>query len=589
MPALAPGDLHARPRRIAWANSAFIWWKIGLLIRQAKRPQLIGRAAAAEHEPVPAESEQLPEDAADGAAPELDTALLEESRARARAGADGNGGAALPALGPPGEDSGDDREKRARPDPLPGDPIARSLHESAPHFSAYGTQLSRVQWIAIATVAALTGAGILVDAALTAKIWVGAATAVYVFLILFRFYAVRRGWGTNATIDPSADDLARLTNAELRIYTILVPLYREKRETILQLIAALDEIDYPEQRLDGLLLVEDDDLETRAVLDDLLLPAWLGVLLVPAGQPRTKPKALLHGLRAARGEYLTIYDAEDKPDPLQLKKAAWAFARTDESVACLQAKLGYYNGRQNLLTRWFNLEYDDWFNLFLPGLHEIGAPIPLGGTSNHFDVFSLCETFAWDPHNVTEDADLGLRLARLGKTTAMLESTTNEEANSRIPNWVRQRSRWMKGYFQTIIVHTRSPLRLYRELGFKRSVQFFAAFAGGPFVALVSPVFWSMLILWLIAQPAWMSSLFTGWIYYASMASFIFGTFLMIFLALLAAVGRGDDDLTPYSLLLPVYWVLISVAAYVALFELVRRPYHWHKTEHGLHLQEEHV
>ena len=493
---------------------------------------------------------------------DLDAALLAEARAQA----DGESGEA--------------------PAPAP-DPLARALHESAPHFSAYGSPLSRTQWIAVALIAALTGVGVVVDASATARAWIGVATVVYVFLILFRFHVVRRGWAANATIDPPADQLGLLQDAELRIYTVLVPLYREKRETVLQLLTALSELDYPQEKLDGLLLVEDDDLETRQVLQELAIPGWLRVLLIPAGQPRTKPKALLHGLHSARGEYLTIYDAEDKPDPLQLRKAAWAFSHADGSVACLQAKLGYYNGRQNLLTRWFSVEYDDWFNLFLPGLHEMGAPIPLGGTSNHFDVFSLCESLAWDPHNVTEDADLGLRLARLGKTTAMLESTTYEEANSRLPNWIRQRSRWIKGYFQTILVHTRSPRRLYRDLGFKRTVEFFGAFVGGPFVALVSPIFWTMLLLWIVAQPAWISELFTGWIYYASLASFVLGTFLLIFLVLLAAVGRGDDDLSPYSLLIPVYWVLISAAAYVAVFELILRPYHWHKTEHGLHLQEE--
>ena len=503
---------------------------------------------------------------AEGTESDLDAALLVEARAHA----DGEPGEATDA--PPG--------------PAP-DPLARALHESAPHFSAYGSPLSRTQWIAIAVVAALTGLGIVANATLTARVWIGVATLVYVFLILFRFHVVRRGWSSHATIDPSAEQLAGLQDSELRTYTLLVPLYREKRETVLQLLTSLSEIDYPEDRLDGLLLVEDDDLETRQVCQELPISSWLRVLLIPAGEPRTKPKALLHGLRAARGEYLTIYDAEDKPDPLQLKKAAWAFAHADESIACLQAKLGYYNGRQNLLTRWFNVEYDDWFNLFLPGLHEMGAPIPLGGTSNHFDVFALCESLAWDPHNVTEDADLGLRFARLGKRTAMLESTTYEEANSRLPNWIRQRSRWIKGYFLTIIVHTRSPRRLYRDLGFKGSVEFFGAFVGGPFVALVSPIFWTMLLLWVVAQPAWISELFTGWVYYASLASFVLGTFLLIFLVLLAAVGRGDDDLSPYSLLIPVYWVLISAAAYVAVFELILRPYHWHKTEHGLHLQGE--
>ena len=188
-------------------------------------------------------------------------------------------------------------------------------------------------------------------------------------------------------------------------------------------------------------------------------------LPLPAGIPRTKPRAMGIGLRYARGTLVTVYDAEDKPDPQQLKKAVWGFQRVNDRVACLQAKLSYYNPRQNLLTRWFTLEYDAWFNIFLPGLHRIGAPIPLGGTSNHFRRAPLEACLGWDPYNVTEDADLGLRFARLGLTTAMLESTTGEEANSRVGNWLRQRSRWSKGYMQTLLVHTRRPLRLLRQLG----------------------------------------------------------------------------------------------------------------------------
>ena len=465
--------------------------------------------------------------------------------------------------------------------------LTRLLREEASHFSAYGTRLSLTQWTAIMVLAALTGLGLLESPSLTAKVSIAVATVVYLLLILFRFYVVRRGWSANATINPTAQELAHLEEQDLPLYTVLVPLFKEKRETILQLLVGLSNLDYPEEKLDGLLLVEEDDPETRRLFEGLAVPAWLDVLVVPAGLPKTKPKAMLHGLRLARGKYVTVYDAEDQPDRLQLKKAVWAFECAGLSVACLQAKLGYYNGRQNLLTRWFNLEYDNWFNVFLPGLHKIHAPIPLGGTSNHFATNILRESFAWDPYNVTEDADLGLRLARLGGTTAMLASTTYEEANSKLPNWLRQRSRWIKGYLQTIIVHTRHPGLLYRDLGVRKTATFLATYVGGPFVALVSPVFWAMLALWIIAQPVWIVDLFSGWVYYVSLLSFVVGTFLLIFLVLLAAVERGDDDLSPYSLLIPIYWILMSVAAYIAVFELIVRPYHWHKTEHGLHLRED--
>ena len=290
-------------------------------------------------------------------------------------------------------------------------------------------------------------------------------------------------------------------------------------------------------------------------------------------------------MRGAR--WSRVYDAEDKPDPLQLKKAVWGFGRVDDSVACLQAKLGYYNPRQNLLTRWFTLEYDAWFNIFLPGLHRIGAPIPLGGTSNHFRRGPLEACLGWDPYNVTEDADLGLRFARLGVTTAMLESTTGEEANSQVGNWVRQRSRWSKGYMQTLLVHTRRPLRLLRELGPRATAGFLLTIGGAVVTALLAPIFWMMLIAWLYLQPVWIAELFPGPIYYAASVSLVAGNFLLIFLSLWAAVGRGHDDLAPSALLTPLYWVLMSAATYMALGELILRPHHWHKTEHGLHLAEE--
>jgi cellulose synthase/poly-beta-1,6-N-acetylglucosamine synthase-like glycosyltransferase len=259
----------------------------------------------------------------------------------------------------------------------------------------------------------------------------------------------------------------------------------------------------------------------------------------------------------------------------------------DATVACLQAKLGYYNPRQNLLTRWFTLEYDAWFNIFLPGLHRIGAPIPLGGTSNHFRRDALCKCLGWDPYNVTEDADLGLRFARLGLTTSMLESTTGEEANSRVGNWVRQRSRWSKGYMQTLLVHTRRPRALVREVGIKAAAAFLLTVGGAVVTALLAPLFWALLVLWICFQPEWIQALFPQVIYYPALLSLVGGNFALVFLSLAAAVRRGHDDLSLYALLSPFYWLLMSAATYVALVELVLRPHYWHKTEHGLHLVEE--
>jgi len=495
-----------------------------------------------------------------------------------------------------------------------------SLRERKPHFSAYRNKLSLAQFLIAGGLVIALAIGFALHALLPVIASVAIASTFYLAYMVFRFYTAWVGWKGESTLSPPMEDLQNMDERDLPIYTILLPVYGEKPSTLRELFRSLSKLDYPKQKLDGLLLVEADDRQTQdaiaaidqpaplkpvntppqashSTLEDrsfggdsqkVAKPGWLKVLLVPPGEPRTKPKAMIYSLFYARGEQLAVYDAEDQPDPYQLKKAVWGFQRVDDgSVACLQAKLNYYNPRQNLLTRWFTLEYGAWFDMFLPGLHQTKAPIPLGGTSNHFRTDVLKETLSWDPYNVTEDADLGLRFARAGKRTMTLESTTYEEANSRVKNWIRQRSRWIKGYMQTFLVHTRHPLALYREIGLKGILFFLATVGGLIFTVLASPVFWAVLILWILAEPGWVPSLFPGPIYYMALVSFFFGNFFFILLGLIGAMGRGYDDLTPHALLIPFYWILMSVAGYIALFELIVRPYYWQKTEHGLHLEED--
>ena len=518
----------------------------------------------------------------------------------------------------------------------------RELRERRPELSAYRTRLSGAQAGVAAAIAVLTLVGLVLDVMVTVRVWTAAAITFYVLSVGFRAYLAHKGWKASGRSSPATpswfcvtlcpvrtrprrsvdgadaaslerrqrdveafigperdhadivvtfrrdpggdpDGSGVLDELELPTYTLLIPIYREKPMTVRALFQALSGIDYPKHKLDGLLLMEVDDDETRDAVESADRPAWLRVLCVPAGAPKTKPRALSYGLRYAKGALLTIYDAEDAPDPGQLKQAVRSFADGDPSLACLQARLGYYNPRQNLLTRWFTLEYDAWFNVLLPGLHRVAGPIPLGGTSNHFRTDLLRACGGWDPYNVTEDADLGVRLARIGLTTAMLESTTYEEANSNVAGWLRQRSRWTKGYMQTVLVHTREPVELYRDLGPKRVLAFALTVGATIATALISPLFWVLTLLWVAAQPAWIAEAFPAPIYYPGLVMLVLGNFLLVMLTLWAAVGRGTDDLAPHALLMPLYWVLNSIAAYMALVELLLRPHHWHKTEHGLH------
>jgi cellulose synthase/poly-beta-1,6-N-acetylglucosamine synthase-like glycosyltransferase len=364
-------------------------------------------------------------------------------------------------------------------------------------------------------------------------------------------------------------------------FTILVPLYREA-EVLPHLVDAIAALDYPSTKLDVKLLLEADDDETLAAARALRLRPPFRLVVVPDSEPRTKPKACNYGLMLARGDIAVIYDAEDRPEPDQLKKAAIAFRYVGPEVVCIQARLNYWNRNQNLLTAFFTAEYSHHFDMILPGLHATGAPIPLGGTSNHFRIGVLRELGAWDPFNVAEDADLGIRLARAGLQTAMMESTTYEEANSRVHNWIRQRSRWVKGYIQTWLVHMRHPVRLWRELGPRNWLSFQLIVGGTPLTLLLSPLYWILTVLWILTEASVIRKIFPGFVYFVGSFNLIVGNFVFVYLNVAGVVRRGYDNLVKIAFLSPFYWLLMSIAAWKGLVDLVRRPSHWEKTEHGL-------
>ncbi|MGH7758203.1 MAG: glycosyltransferase family 2 protein, partial [Candidatus Dormibacteria bacterium] len=301
----------------------------------------------------------------------------------------------------------------------------------------------------------------------------------------------------------------------------------------------------------------------------------------------TKPKACNYGLTLASGDYAVIYDAEDIPDRDQLKQAVATFEAARPELACVQAKLNYYNWNQSWLTRLFTLEYSLWFDLILPGLQAVGAPIPLGGTSNHFRVRDLRAFGGWDPFNVTEDADLGMRLAEAGRTTAIMDSTTLEEANSKYWNWIRQRSRWMKGYIQTYLVHSRSGGRLGGPLA---RLSFQLVIGSRVLAALLNPWLWGVTAAYFLnvgGVGTYIRSLWLPPVYYLGLTAFVLGNFLYIYYYMLGAAQRRHYELITSAFLSPLYWVLISFATYKALLEFLLRPFHWQKTTHGLHLSPE--
>jgi cellulose synthase/poly-beta-1,6-N-acetylglucosamine synthase-like glycosyltransferase len=377
----------------------------------------------------------------------------------------------------------------------------------------------------------------------------------------------------------SPDFVRQLDLVSWPLYTVLCPLYGESA-VVPQFVAAMQALDYPADKLQVLFLTETDDETTRESIRSLRLASHFKIVTVPDGLPRTKPRACNYGLLLARGSFVVVYDAED----------VLTFANHDASLACVQARLGFYNTRQNLLTRWFAIEYALWFYLTLPGLQWACLSLPLGGTSNHFRADVLRRLGGWDVFNVTEDCDLGLRLAEHHLQTAILDSMTYEEANSDVRNWIRQRSRWIKGYMQTYLVHFRRPWDYVRKGRLRELFSLLAIAGGTPATFLVNPLMWALLGVYVAMRQTLAPEfhlLYIAPIFYPSVICLVAGNFLYMYLCLVACAKSEQFDLLPWVFTLPACWLLMCVAALLALFQLVVNPHHWEKTHHGLHLPQQ--
>lgn len=412
---------------------------------------------------------------------------------------------------------------------------------------------------------------------------IGLNAVVIIVMLLTLAFKAMLAWissGHRMDVKVTDEEVRALEDSALPMYSVLVPLYKEP--AVLPIIAAaIRNLDYPLSKLDIKLVLEEDDAETIAAAKALGLEAIFELIRVPFSIPRTKPKACNYALALARGEFVTIYDAEDKPEPDQLKKVVCAFTKASPDTVCIQARLNYFNADENWLTRMFTLEYSLWFDFYLPALEALKIPIPLGGTSNHFRIEVLRQENAWDPYNVTEDADLGVRLTQVGYRIGVVNSTTYEEATSQLPIWIRQRSRWIKGYFQTYLVHMRHPVRFARSIG---SVGFFGFqfFVGSVvFMTLVVPLMWAVFALWLVTGTHAAEFLFPPALLYLSQFSLLAGNGIFIYLTMIGGFKRQLYSLMPYALTVPIYWLLMLIAGYRAVWQLIFNPFYWEKTTHG--------
>ncbi len=465
----------------------------------------------------------------------------------------------------------DELSRRAILDLAEQDPIlsARQVFTPGQVIVGYCIATALLAGLAIAPISTLVAANV-------------AMSLFYLGNFLFKAILVSLGGGRSADTDQAIEIEARaLREDELPVFTVLVPMFREP-EVLPVLTDALRKLDYPLGKLDIKIVLEAGDSETIEAAKALGLEGVFEVVRVPPSLPQTKPKACNYALQFARGEYLVVFDAEDRPEPDQLRKVVATFRRSPANTACLQCRLNDFNAGENWLTRMFTLDYSLWFDQVLPGLERMNVPIPLGGTSNHFKIDVLRELHGWDPFNVTEDADLGIRLTQKGYRVGVVDSTTFEEATCQAGNWIRQRSRWMKGYMQTFLVHTRRPLHLIRTCGLLGFIGFIFFIGGTVVSALFNPVFWVMYLIWVAAIFSGFDPIFPQLLLFLSLFNLLAGNGAFIYLLMLAPIRRGWLNLIPYSFSVFGYWVLLSIAAYKGLWQLLRNPFYWEKTQHGV-------
>jgi glycosyltransferase XagB len=430
-----------------------------------------------------------------------------------------------------------------------------------------------------------TGAGLLLGAFVWPQVLLTGLFAVlapvFLSVVALRTLAI---WSVvSAAPQTAVANERRLKDGLLPRYTVLVPLYRES-EVVPQLLSGLRKLDYPKDRLQIIFAIEPDDALTLNALERDATEDHMLIVIAPEGLPRTKPRALMYALQFAHGEYVVVYDAEDVPEPHQLRKALQRFVTPHRKIGCVQARLNIYNPRQSWLTRQFTFEYTALFDAILPALQRLNLPVPLGGTSNHFPRAVLDEVGGWDPYNVTEDADLGIRLARAGWAVDILNSTTWEEAPARFDVWFGQRVRWLKGWMQTYLVHNRNPGQLWRDLGAWRFIGLQVLMGGLILSAFVHPWFYAA-----AAYDAWHGGDFmtapdagaARVLWWLGVINLVLAYLTAVTLSVLAVIRRSNGSFAVYAVLVPVYWLLISAAAYRALAQLITAPFWWQKTSHN--------
>ncbi len=407
-----------------------------------------------------------------------------------------------------------------------------------------------------------------------------ALVIVLVALVLLMCFRISCLYALHKPVDevPNSTGLSKIVKRPK--VSVLVPLYKES-QILERLFQRLQVLAYPKELLEIYFIYEENDTETRNILANLDLPNHMQTIEVPTGQLQTKPRAMNYALDFCSGSIIGIYDAEDAPEINQIEQVIQKFAVSDDKVACIQCVLDFYNPRTNWMSRCFTIEYAVLFRLILPALDRMKLPIPLGGTSVFFRREILEKLGRWDAFNVTEDADLGYRLYRMGYRCSWISTVTYEEANYRIVPWIKQRSRWLKGLFLTALVHFKHPVELSNKIGIFATLSMTCLIIIPWILCPLAPV---ILPIWVLSfgleLPIY--STFPDWFTRAIVITFIATEMMTVYLGFKATDTDQHKHLRVWLLTTILYWPIACFASYKALFEVFTRPVYWDKSEHGL-------
>jgi cellulose synthase/poly-beta-1,6-N-acetylglucosamine synthase-like glycosyltransferase len=439
---------------------------------------------------------------------------------------------------------------------------------AAAHLNRSGTQTAKLrQWIGFA-VMLLAFVVFFSASAANTYFWltfVCVAASFPIFLSL--------GWpGFGEAIAEPACNAAEIENqSPLPFFTVLLPVLNEPN-MLTQILDSIMRLDYPHDRLEVFLLVEANDAPTLAQAEQMAWPDFCYLVRVPAGHPKTKARACNYGLTLASGEFLVIFDAEDKVHPQQLRNAVHAFVQNGPELACVQAPLKIDVMGGAWLQYQFALEYNILFSLTLPVLSRLRAVMPLGGSSNYFRVACLHEVGGWDAYNLTEDADLGFRMAKHGFECAMIAGDTVENAPDRLKIWMSQRTRWLTGHIQTFCVHMRHPHATLRLLGWRRFAMINVMIIG----RLLSGVIHGAYFIYLLQALPNLTDLHA----LGRLSVTLVFASVLFYVGYTHAANLSRREKVFLSLTQPFYWMLTSIALANACWRIARGQLDWLKTPH---------